>query len=70
MPIVLAPVDTELEVLKVVANADIKRRFEDLGIFVGAKIKVISNSGGNLICQVGNDRIALDTDIARKIFVA
>jgi len=37
MPIVLAPVDTELMVLKIVANQDIKRHLEDLGILVGTK---------------------------------
>lgn len=70
MPIVLAPVDTELVVLKIVANQDIKRRLEDLGITIGSKIKLISNSGGNVICEIKDGRIALDTETARKIFVA
>ena len=34
MLIVLAPLDTELMVLKIVANQDIKRHLEDLGIIV------------------------------------
>ena len=70
MPIVLAPVDTELMVLKIVANQDIKRHLEDLGTIVGTKIKLISNSGGNVICEIKDGRIALDTETARKIFVA
>ena len=70
MPIVLAPLDTELMVLKIVANQAIKRHLEDLGIIVGSKIKLISNSGGNVICEIKEGRIALDTETARKIFVA
>lgn len=70
MPIVLAPVDTQLVVLKIVANQDIKRHLEDLGITIGSKIKLISNSGGNVICEIKDGRIALDTETARKIFVA
>lgn len=70
MPIVLAPVDTQLVVKKIVANQDIKRHLEDLGIIVGTVIKLISNSGGNVICEIKDGRIALDTETARKIFVA
>lgn len=70
MPIVLAPVDTELVVLKIVANQDIKRHLEDLGITIGSKIKLIANNGGNVICEIKDGRIALDTETARKIFVA
>lgn len=70
MPIVLAPVDTPLMVKKIVANQEIKRHLEDLGIIVGTVIKLISNSGGNVICEIKDGRIALDTETARKIFVA
>lgn len=70
MPIVLAPVDTELIILKIVANQDVKRHLEDLGITIGSKIKLIANSGGNVICEIKDGRIALDTETARKIFVA
>ena len=38
MPIVLAPLDTELMVLKIVANQDIKRHLEDLGIIVRRRL--------------------------------
>ncbi|MDE6967761.1 MAG: ferrous iron transport protein A, partial [Clostridia bacterium] len=67
---VLAPVDTEFMVMKIVANPDIKRHLEDLGIIAGSKIKLISNSGGNVICEIKDGRVALDTETARKIFVA
>ena len=70
MPIVLEPLDTELMVLKIVAKKKKKRHLEDLGIIVGSKIKLISNSGGNVICEIKEGRIALDTETARKIFVA
>lgn len=70
MPIVLAPIDKELVVLKIAANQDIKRHLEDLGIIVGSKVTLISKNGGNVICQIKDDRIALDTETAMKIFVA
>jgi len=35
-----------------------------------SKIKLIANQGGNVICEIKEGRIALDTETARKIFVA
>lgn len=70
MPIVLAPVDKVLVVIKIVSNQDIKRHLEDLGIIVGSSIRLISKNGGNVICEIKNDRVALDTETAMKIFVA
>lgn len=70
MPIVLAPLNAELTIIKVLANPEVKKHLESLGIVLNGKIKVLSNAGSNLICQIKDARVALDTETASKIFVA
>jgi len=70
MPIGLAPVDTELTIIKVLADEKTKRHLESLGVVANGKISVVSSHGGNIICSVKGVRLALNRDIASKILVA
>lgn len=70
MPIVIAPKDVELNVVKVVADDKTKKHLQSLGVVVGAKLKVISSNGGNTIVVVKGVRLALNRDVASKILVA
>ena len=70
MPIVIAPLDTELTIKKVLADEKTKKHLESLGVVIGGKISVISTHGGNVICIVKGVRLGLNSDIARKILVA
>ena len=70
MPIMVAPLERELRVVKLVLDEKTKKHLENLGITLEAKLSVVSKSGGNVICQVKGGRIALDRSIASKIFVA
>lgn len=70
MPIVIAPTDTELTVVKILVDEKTKKHLLSLGIGVNSKIVVISSSGGNVICVVKGVRLALNRDIATKILVA
>lgn len=70
MPIVFAPLDTELTVVKVLTDEKTKRHLESLGIMTNAKVLVVSQNNGNAILIVKGVRLALNREIASKILVA
>lgn len=70
MPLISAPTDVDLKITKVFVNGDAKRHLENLGILPGEKVNVIRSLDGNLIVKVKEGRVALDCEMARKIFVA
>ena len=70
MPIVIAPLDVELRIIKVMADEKTKKHLESLGIFPNGTLTIISVNGGNAICLVKGVRIGLNSDIAKKILVA
>lgn len=70
MPIVLAPLDQDLKVVKILADEKTKKHLESLGITINSTIKVLSKSGGNVICIVKDGRLALDCNLSTKILVA
>ena len=70
MPIVLAPLDQDLKVVKILGDEKTKKHLESLGITINSTIKVLSKSGGNVICIVKDGRLALDSNLSTKILVA
>ncbi len=69
MPIVIAPLDTELTIVKVNSDEKTKKHLQSLGVVTNGKIRVISQSKGNVIVEVKSARLALNKDVATKIFV-
>ena len=70
MPLVIAPLNCELRIIKVIANDKVKKHLESLGIVVNEKITLLSKANGSVICIIKNGRLALDQNIATKILVA
>ncbi len=70
MPIVIAPLDTELKIVRIAADEKLKKHLESLGITVSGNITVLSSEGGTVVCKIKDGRIALDSDLSAKIFVA
>lgn len=70
MPIVIAPLDTELKIVRIAADEKLKKHLESLGITVNGNITVLSSEGGTVVCMIKDGRIALDSDLSAKIFVA
>lgn len=69
MPLVIAPINVELTVLKVLCDEKTKKHLESLGITIGAKLTVLESTGGNVILLIKDGRLALDKNIATKILV-
>ena len=70
MPIVIAPIDRELRIVRIAADEKTKKHLENLGINVNGSIRVLSSSGGSVVVMVKEGRIALDGNLSTKIFVA
>ena len=70
MPIVIAPVNRELRIVRTAADEKLKKHLESLGITINGAITVLSASGGSVVCKIKDGRVALDRDLSTKIFVA
>lgn len=69
MPIVIAPLNKELKIIKILTDDKTKKRLEDMGIIVGSNVTVLSSGGGNVVLMVKDGRVAIDESIATKILV-
>lgn len=70
MPIAIAPKGCELEIKKIGADEKVKKHLQELGVYEGSKITLISSTGGNIIVIVKEGRLCLDKNLAGKIIVA
>lgn len=70
MPLVFAPIGKELKIVKILTDEKTKKHLESLGITIDSSIDIISQSGGSVICHIKDGRLALDRNLATKIFVA
>ncbi|MCI5838925.1 MAG: ferrous iron transport protein A [Christensenellaceae bacterium] len=70
MPIVIAPLNTELRIVRISADDKTKKHLENLGITINGEVSVLSKSGGTVVCKIKDGRIALDSNLSTKIFVA
>ena len=70
MPIVFAPLNIDLRIVRVLADDKTKKHLESLGITVNGNITVLSSSGGSVVCRIKDGKIALDSNLSTKIFVA
>lgn len=69
MPLVLAPLNKSLEIIRCRVDESTKKHLVDLGIISGEKIVLIQENAGSMIIQVKDGRIALNKDLASKIDV-
>ena len=70
MPIALAPLDTDMRVVRILVDGKTKKHLESLGILVNSSIKIISSVNGGVVVAVKEGRLALDRSVASKILVA
>ncbi len=69
MPLNLAPAGEENVIKKVGGSPEVRQHLENLGFTVGGSVTVINTLGGNVIVKVKESRIALDTELARRIMI-
>ena len=69
MPVVIAPVEKPLKVIRILTDEKTKKHLESLGITINSELSVLSESGGSIILLVKDGRLALDKVLATKIMV-
>ncbi len=69
MPIVLAPVNQGLRIVRIATDDKTKKHLESLGITVNGEVTVLDSSGGTVVIKIKDGKIALDRDLSTKIFV-
>ncbi len=69
MPITFADKGTEYVIQRLSGNAEMRQHLADLGFVVGGKVRIISETGGNLIVNVKESRIAIGKDLANRIMI-
>lgn len=69
MPIVIAPQNQPLTIIKIAADDKTKKHLESLGITVNEDVTVLNSSGGSVVCKIKDGRVALDSNLSTKIFV-
>lgn len=70
MPLLLAPIGQEVKIVRIAADEKTKKHLQNLGVLVDETITVISTSGGSAVCRVKEGRLALDKNIASRIYIA
>lgn len=70
MPLLIAPINVTLKVIKIFLTDKTKKRLESLGITIGTTFSLIQTTKSGVIILLHEGRLALDKDIASKILVA
>ena len=69
MPIVMAPMNVPVTVIKIMTEEKVKKHLENLGITTGSTVTVLSEECGSVVLMVKEGRLALDKNLATKILV-
>ncbi len=69
MPLVYADIGQIQIIKKIGGSPDIKKHLEDMGFTVGGEISVVNSIGDNLIVKVKESRVAVSSELAKKIMI-
>ena len=69
MPLNFASVGEENVIRKIGGSPETRKHLENLGFVVGGKVTVVSTTGGNLIVNVKESRVAVSKEMAARIMI-
>ncbi|MEI2989780.1 MAG: FeoA family protein [Oscillospiraceae bacterium] len=69
MPLTFANAGEENIIKKVGGNPETKKFLENLGFVVGSTVTVINESGGNVIVNIKESRVAVSKEMASRIMI-
>lgn len=69
MPITMAGIGETCKIRKIGGNEEVRRFLANLGFVADADISVISSINGNLIVNIKDARVAVNSDMARHIMI-
>ena len=69
MPLTMANIGEVNEIKRIGGNEETRRFLANLGFVVCAEITVVSAIGGNVIVNIKDSRVAVNSDMARHIMI-
>lgn len=70
LPLTMAPLGRSTKIVKAsVLDDRLKRHLEDRGIFAGQEVTPVYGRGGNVIIKVKDGSVALNKELALRIYV-
>ena len=69
MPLTMAGIGEVNTSLKIGGNEETRRFLANLGFVTGTEISVVSAIGGNVIVNVKDARVAVNSDMAKHIMI-
>ncbi|MDE6550072.1 MAG: ferrous iron transport protein A [Clostridia bacterium] len=69
MPLSMISQGEVCEVIRIASGEEVRKHLLNLGIVPGAKLKLISGTGSNVILQILSARVAINADTASRIMV-
>ena len=69
MPLSMANPGEIMSIQRVGGSAETRKFLETLGFVTGGEVKVLTVTAGNLIVQVKESRVAINSEMAKKIMV-
>lgn len=69
MPLTMASTGEPVVIRKITGRDQVRQHLAELGFVVDGTVTVVSRLAGNLIIQVKDSRIALDSTMANRIMI-
>ncbi len=69
MPLTMANSGETVTIRKITGKDEVRQHLAELGFVVDSPVTVVSKIAGNLILQVKDSRIALNSDMANRIMI-
>ena len=69
IPVVFSNAGSSYKIMKIASTDKVKKHLENLGIVKTGNVEVIQNNNGVIVLKVMESRVALNYDLASKIFV-
>ena len=69
MPLTMAKPGETVVIRKITGKDEVRQHLAELGFVVDSPVTVVSEISGNLILQVKDSRIALDTTMANRVMI-
>ena len=68
-PLTMAKVGEKVQIKRISGRDEVKVHLAELGFVVNNEVTIVNRIGDNLIVQVHDSRIAIDSTLAKRIFI-
>lgn len=69
MPFSMADIGVAYKIIRIGGRDEVRNHLSELGFVPGTEIMKVSDNGGNMIVQVKDSRVAIDAQMANRIYV-